>query len=78
MPVLNPELVVSSGSPVLMDAAGPRRSPATILGHLADRAGPRPPPAQSYANSRLTPEFAADSHPISYATRTQSSSRATA
>ena len=37
-PILKKELVMSSGSTVLVDAAGRRRSPATIPGHLAGRA----------------------------------------
>ena len=37
-PILKKELVMSSRSEVLVDAAGPRRSPATIPGHLAGRA----------------------------------------
>jgi site-specific recombinase XerD len=37
-PISQEELVMSSGSTVLVDAAGRRRSPATIPGHLAGRA----------------------------------------
>jgi integrase len=37
-PILNKESVMSSGSMVLVDAAGRRRSPATLPGYLAGRA----------------------------------------
>jgi integrase len=37
-PILKRELFMPSGSMVLLDAAGRRRSPATIPGHLAGRA----------------------------------------
>jgi site-specific recombinase XerD len=37
-PILNKESVMSSGSMVLVDAAGRRRSPATTPGYLAGRA----------------------------------------
>jgi integrase len=37
-PILREELVMSAGSRVLIDAAGRRRSPATIPGYLAGRA----------------------------------------
>jgi hypothetical protein len=38
MPILREELVMSAGSRMLIDAAGRRRSPATIPGYLAGRA----------------------------------------
>jgi hypothetical protein len=37
-PIVKKELAMSSGSTVLMDAAGRRRSPATLPGYLAGRA----------------------------------------
>jgi hypothetical protein len=38
MLILREELVLSSGSALLVDAAGRRRSPATMPGYLAGRA----------------------------------------